>query len=299
MKVFVTGATGVMGRSIVHALHSAGHDVIGLVREDTVVTARALGIEPYVANLFDQTSLVAGLQRCDAVCNAATRIPVGNRALVPGAWRTSDRIRARGSDTLGKAAIEAGVSRLVQESLSFSYADQGDEWIDESSHVAVNGAAEPALTAEAHAQRFATHGRDAVVLRFGSIVGDDRMTRWRVSRARAGRPVGLGDPQGWQHVVHPDDVGTAFVTALTSPSGIFNVGAEPVRRRELVDVLAGVAGRDEGRFYNALAVRLGGDRLEWVTRSQRVSSQKLQNRTGWKPLHPEFSAEWVPGDVRV
>lgn len=294
MKVFVTGATGVMGRSAVSALLAAGHDVSGLARSNRSAEAvEAMGARPVVGGLFDPDGLSNAFARCDAVCNMATHVPVGYAALRPGAWRVNDRIRAEGSRLVVEAARAAGVRRLVQESVSVVYADGGERWIDEDSPVVVNRAAEPMALAETHAQNFVGHSRESVVLRLGGIIGDDDYTRWRLARARSGQPIGVGPPDGWMHVVHAADVGSAVLAALNAPSGVYNVGAEPVRRRELAQVLAAAVGRDRSSFMSRTMVRLGGERLELLARSQRVSSAAFANATGWKPEHPELSVDWV------
>lgn len=296
MKVFVTGATGVMGRSAVSALLAAGHDVSGLARsagsEDAL---RSMGATPVSGGLFDPDGLVGAFAGCEAVCNMATHIPVGYAALRPGAWSVNDRIRSEGSRLVAEAARAAGVRRLVQESVSVVYADGAEDWIDESSPVVTNRAAEPMVLAETHAQNFAGCSRDAVVLRLGGIVGDDEYTRWRLARARSGQPIGVGPPDGWTHIVHADDVGTAVLATLTAPSGIYNAGAIPVRRRDLAQMLAGAVGRDRSSFLSRTMVRLGGERLELLTRSQRVSSAAFTSVTGWKPEHSELSPDWVQG----
>ncbi len=297
MQVFVTGATGVMGRSAVTALLAAGHDVKGLARSAaSAARIEAMGATPVPGGLFDPDGLVSAFSGCEAVCNMATHVPVGYAAMRPGAWRVNDRIRAEGSRLVTEAARCAGVRLLVQESVSMVYADAGDDWIDETSPVVVNRAAEPMALAESQAQEFASGSlRTSVVLRLGSLVGDDEYTRWRLARARAGQPIGVGPPDGWVHVVHPEDVGSAVLAALAAPSGIYNVGAEPVRRRELAQTLAGAVGRDRSSFMSRTLVRLGGERLELLTRSQRVSSRAFAVRTGWKPVHGSLSTDWVQG----
>ncbi|KHL18042.1 nucleoside-diphosphate-sugar epimerase [Mumia flava] len=300
MKVFVTGATGVMGRSVSSALHDAGHDVVALAR--SAESERALaeqGIVGVRASLFDRDGLVHAMAGCDAVANLATHMPVGNSTMRPGAWKSNDRIHAEGSRAVASAAREAGVERLIQESVSFVYADQADRWIDEDSPIAVSCASEPVVLAEAHAEQFADtrnvadDHRTAVVLRFGTIVGDDAVTRWRLARVRSGHAVGLGKPRSWTHVVHPDDIGTAVLAALGAPAGTYNVGAEPVRRADLVAAFAEAVGQEEAGFYRRLVLRLGGDRLEWLTRSQRVSSTRFRRLAGWEPAHPRFDAGWL------
>lgn len=296
MRVFVTGVTGVMGAPVVRALHSAGHAVAGLARDDVKAEGlRALDVEPVRGTVFDLAALTRAFEGSDAVCNLATAVPVGARALRPGAWRTSDRIRSQGARIVAKAAREAGVGRLVQESVSFLYADSGDDWIDESSPVAVNRATEPVVLAETAAEAFRDAGHQSVVLRFGVIIGDDPLTRWRLSRARVGSPIGLGDPDGWAHVVHADDIGTAVNSALTAPSGVYNAGAEPVRRADLVRGFAEAVGRHHVGFLSRRIQRLGGERLEPLTRSQRVSSAALGREAAWKPHESDFSADWLAG----
>jgi nucleoside-diphosphate-sugar epimerase len=296
VKVFVTGATGVMGRSVVGALLPAGHEVGGLARSDhKAAILSAMGVRPGTASLFDVPALTRVFDGYEAVVNLATHVPVGYTAMRPGAWRANDRIRSEGSKAVAEAATAAGVQTLVQESVSVIYSDGADEWLDETSPVCVTRATEPVAVAETNAQNFANTWRRTAVLRFGNLVGDDDFTRWRLARTSAGQPIGLGDPEGWAHVLHTDDVGSAVLAALTAKSGVYNVGAEPVRRGELADVFARAVGRERSGFVPKVVVRLAGERLEPLTRSQRVTSARLTEQTGWKPVHGFFGASWLVG----
>jgi nucleoside-diphosphate-sugar epimerase len=206
----------------------------------------------------------------------------------PGAWRANDRLRSEGSLLIARAARAAGVGMFVQESVSALYADAGDSWITESGPLSVTRAVEPAAIAEANSAKFARDNRKPVILRFGTLVGDDPMTRWRLAQARSGRPVGLGAPSAWAHVVHPDDAGAAVAAALKAPSGVYNVGADPVTRQTMTEVFALAVDRAEVGFVPRIVVRLAGERLEPLTRSHRVSSDKLHETTGWKAVHHTF-----------
>ena len=294
MRVFVTGATGVMGRSAARALQRAGHAVVGLARDDAnAACLEAEGVEPVRARLFDPDSLAEAFAGCTVVCNMATCAPIGMQALRSRAWRAHDRIRSEGSRSVVAAARRAGVQRIVQESASALYADAGEEWIDERSPITVNRAVEPAVLAEANAQDFGGATRDWVVLRFGAIVGDDAFTAWRLARAGTGHAIGFGDPRGWTHLVHSDDVGSAVLASLSAPSGTYNVGAQPVRRIELVDAFAEAVGRTTVGYMPRVLQRIGGERAELLTRSQRVSSDALMQAAAWKPIHKYFGVEWL------
>jgi nucleoside-diphosphate-sugar epimerase len=181
----------------------------------------------------------------------------------------------------------------VQESVSYLYADAGDEWISERSSLGITPATEPASVGESLVQDYTCGSRIGVVLRFGGVVGDDGLTRWQLRAARHGRPFGLGDPQGWAHVVHSDDVGPAVAAALAVPSGVYNIGAEPVLRADLVQGYADAVGRPRGDFMGPLMQRLSGWRTEPLTRSLRVSSSAFTRSSGWSPRRAEFDASWL------
>ncbi len=300
MRVFVTGASGVMGRSAVSALVGAGHEVRGLVRSrDAAEVVESLGAEPITADLYEPDGLADAMSGCHAVANLATKVPVGRGALRPGSLRQIDRIRIHGSRSVASAALQAGVGTVVQQSLSFIYADAGDSWIDEDALIDVSRATEPVVVAEDHLAEFAAAGGRGVSLRYGLIVGRDPNTEWQRRRAAAGRSFALGDPQSWMHVVHPDDIGSAVVHALDAPSGHYNVGAEPVRRGEFARVLAEASGGPAPRRLPGWVERLGSDKLEILTRSNRVSSRRFTDATGWTPRWPSLSTRWLTDGSRL
>lgn len=294
MRVAVTGATGVLGRAVLPALVGAGHQVVALTRTpQKAVVAEGMGAVARVGSIFDGEVLPALLEGCDAVCNFASHVPVGYTTALPWAWKVHDRLRTEGVRRVVQAAKVAGVRRVVQESVSFLYADAGDDWIDERSSLGINRATEPASVGESLVQDYTCGSRTGVVLRLGSVVGDDSLTRDKLRAARNGRPIGIGAPDGWAHVVHTDDVGPAVVAALSAPSGVYNVGAAPVRRGELVQGYAEAVGRAKGDFLGPMMLRLAGPRTEPLTRSIRVSSSTFTSHTGWAPARPEFDVSWL------
>lgn len=294
VKVAVTGATGVIGSAAVSALVAAGHQVVGLARTlEKADRLAAFGATPRMGSVLDHDTLVDLFAGADAVVSCATHIPVGLAGAVPGAWRDNDRLRTEGVRRVVEAAREAGVRRIIQESVSQLYADQGDAWVAEGSPLDITKATEPASVAEAQVQDYTCDSRIGVVLRFGFIVGDDDFTRWQVRAAAQGRNVGLGDPDGWLHPIHTDDLGPAVLAALSAPSGVYNVGAAPVRRSDYVAAFAEAVGRPEVGFLGPVLSRLAGARAEPLTRSLRVSAEHFTASTGWAPRRASFGSSWL------
>jgi nucleoside-diphosphate-sugar epimerase len=294
VKVVVSGGTGVIGRAALRALVGAGHDVDALSRSASNVSViSGLGARPVTADLFDPDSLVAIYQGSDAVINLATEVPVGYAAAWPSAWKHNDLLRTRAVANVASAARAAGVRRLIQESASFLYADRGDAWVTERDPIEITPTTEPFAVGESHVQEYAGGFRAGVLLRFGCIVGDDPLTKFWLRAAATGRPVGIGSPQAWTHLVHTDDLGTAVLAALDAPSGVYNVGAAPVRRTELVEGFAKAVGdRDGGGYLGPVLRRLAGSRIEPMTRSLRISSDHFAAQTGWQPSRPAFDPAW-------
>src|SRR5205814_3734438 len=98
MRIFVTGATGVIGRRVVPALRARGHEVTAAARGSARLDAFAQqGATPRAVSLFDAAAVRQAVDGHDVVINLATRVPPNNRTFMPGAYKEMDRIRREGS----------------------------------------------------------------------------------------------------------------------------------------------------------------------------------------------------------
>lgn len=131
-----------------------------------------------------------------------------------------------------------------------------------------------------------------MILRFGAFLAEELVQRRLVQRSLGGRLTKAPSPAAWISPVHPEDAGAAVAAALLAPAGIYNVCATPLMRSEVLALLGPLANRPTRRVPE-LPISLARERLELMTRSQRVSAEKLAAATGWRPRHPVFATSWL------
>ncbi len=293
MRVFVTGATGVIGSRAVRLLLGAGHSVTAAVR--TVDARHRLEQQGAIGasiDLFDPRSVRRAIAGHDTIINLATHMPSSAmRMMLPWSWRENDRIRRIGSATIVDAAIAEGVQRVIQESFGPIYVDRGDGWIDETSRV------EPArynlstLDAERSAERFTEAGRTGVVLRFAALYGPDDLLREMLATIKRGWSPLPGAPSAYVTALSQDDAATAVVAATRLPAGTYNVAeSDPMRRGDWVGSLADAAGLKRPRPLPKWMSTIGVLRL--LSRSQRISSRKLRFESEWSPRYANAAGAW-------
>lgn len=295
MRVFITGATGVVGIRAVPLLLQAGHEVTAVARSAAGREAlRRAGATPVEANLFDVASLRRIMAGHDAVINLATSMPASlTKTMMPWAWRTNDHIRREGSAAIASAARAEGLGRMIQESFAPIYLDQGDRWIDESMPVAPVKYNRTILDAERSARWFTEQGGAGVVLRFAALYGPDAFLLEMLDVMRKGWSPLPGDPTAFISSVAQDDAATAVVAALGVPEGIYNiVEDEPMRRGDWARSLAEAAGIKPPKPIPKALTWLGGSLTELLARSERISNGRFRAATEWAPRYRSARDAW-------
>jgi uncharacterized protein YbjT (DUF2867 family) len=121
MRIFLAGATGVLGVRLVPLLVQEGHEVVGMTRTpEKVEVLRELGAEPVVCDVFDPEALkraVAGAA-VELVMHQLTDLP-DEADQIPAFRERNDRIRTEGTRNLLAAARAAGVDRFIAQSISW------------------------------------------------------------------------------------------------------------------------------------------------------------------------------------
>jgi uncharacterized protein YbjT (DUF2867 family) len=121
MRVFLAGATGVIGLRLLPLLVVEGHVVAGMTRSgEKAAQLAALGAEPVVCDVFDTEALVQAVVSFgpEAVIDQLTDLPDRREELNRHAVR-NDRIRSEGTRNLVAAAKTAGADRFVAQSIAW------------------------------------------------------------------------------------------------------------------------------------------------------------------------------------
>jgi nucleoside-diphosphate-sugar epimerase len=301
MKVFVAGASGVIGRPLVHQLVAAGHEVTGMTsKTENVVPVEGAGATAVVCDALDPEAVGAAIReaRPEVVISQLTRLPheYNPRKIDYG---PTNRARAEGGHNLIEAARAAGVRRFVTQSIAFIYAPEGGMIKDEEARPWTDApepfrsGAGPTLEHEREATQ--TAGLDGLVLRYGQFYGPgtydgpDGNIAELVRRRRF--PI-VGRGEGMFSFIHTEDAASATVASLEGGApGIYNiVDDEPAPLREWLPVYAEVLGARRPRRVPTFLARLaaGPFAAAFATQLRGASNAKAKRELGWEPRYPSW-----------
>ena len=295
MRVFVAGASGVLGRRIVRQLVARGHAVVGLARSETAeATVRSLGGEPQRADLFDVEAVSKAAQRCEIIIRAATAIPTKLRT-GPRDWAMNDRIRRDGTRSLVAATARVGARAFLQESVVWAVGTLDGRPFDEDAPPTDDPVLASALDGERIAHEAgSSDGFDTMALRCGGFYSSDGWhTRLLAESLAQGRPVLVGRESVLWSLIHAEDAASAFVTAAEAPkTGVWHiVDDRPVRMTEYLGELAKrLDARPPRRMPRWLArMVLGRYGARILSSSFSTSNARFRRDFGWRPSYPTYA----------
>jgi nucleoside-diphosphate-sugar epimerase len=306
MKVFVTGATGAIGRPLVSRLVDAGHEVVGATR--SAERARALGEQGatgVVADALDAAAIGEAVAAAEpeVVIHQATSIASFSPKKLDRDFAVTNRLRTEGTDNLLAAARACGARRLIAQSYGgWPYAREGARVKDEDQPLDPNPPKEARATHAAINRLENTvagaEGIEGVVLRYGGFYGPGTsMTtggaQFEAVRKRRLPIVGNGD--GVWSFVHVDDAAAATVAALENGSrGIYNVcDDDPAPCKEWIPELAEILGAKPPRRVPVWLGRLAAGELgvAMIDQIRGCSNAKARSQLSWAPKR----ATWRDG----
>jgi nucleoside-diphosphate-sugar epimerase len=301
VRVFVAGASGVIGRSLLPKLVAAGHEVTGTTRKESgAEQIRSAGAEAAVCDALDAAAVE------DAVIEANPEVIVSELTSLPEDYdlRTIDyeptnRVRVEGGRNLISAGRKVGARRFVSQSVAFIYDPQGDWVKDEEAPTYADppGRFAPGLAATLTSEREAVgaEGMEGLVLRYGQFYGPGTYFDHDGSIARQVRkrrfPV-VGRGSGVFSFIHVGDAADATVAAVErGPAGIYNVvDDDPASLRDWIPVFAEALGAKRPLWVPTFVARLVGGKMaaEMSLTLRGASNAKARRELGWRPAHPSW-----------
>lgn len=282
MKVLITGATGFIGKRLVHTLLKEGHSIVILSRSvgdaqrkfGTVVTC-------YPWDPMHETPPAEAFDAVDGIIHLAGE-GIANRR-----WSAAQKEKILKSRVLGTRHLVQTINGLIRRPkvVVFSsaigiYGDRGDERLTEQSPDGKGFLAEVCQAWEKESTNLAAEIR-RVNVRTGIVLGTEggALTKLLpIFRLGVGGPVGSG--KQYMSWIHLDDIVGLFVHALTTEKAqgpLNGVAPEAVTNKEFSRALGQALKRPAVLPAPAIALKIAmGEMSELVLASQRVVPEVAQ-----------------------
>jgi 2-alkyl-3-oxoalkanoate reductase len=300
MRVFVTGATGALGRHLVPGLVAAGHQVTATTRTPGKAgQLRAAGAEAAVLDGLDREAVIA------AVRAAAPEVILHQMTALAGmrSFRNPDKLfavtnelRTWGTDNLLAAAARAGTRRVIAQGYAGAAPDKRSggalkteedplDWRPIRS--AVQG---PAAIRHVE-ETVPAQAPEGIVLRYGTFYGPGASDVLLDAVRKRQVPVIGGGTGIWSFIEITDAAAATLAAVERGAPGVYNVvDDDPAPVAQWLPYLAQVAGAKPPLRVPAWLGRLlaGEFVVAQMTTSRGSSNEKARKELGWEPRYPSW-----------
>ncbi|GGJ06107.1 NAD-dependent epimerase/dehydratase family protein [Paenibacillus hunanensis] len=278
MKIFVAGASGVIGKLLLPQLVEAGHEVIGMTRkEEQKSSIEQAGARAVLADVFDREQMMNVLSHVqpDVVIHQLTSLSGGSSA-------ENARIRIEGTRNLVDAAKQANVQKMIAQSISWLY-EPGKTPATEDTAIDLHAAMPRSTTIngvlalEQAVQEIPKH----VILRYGTLYGPATWYAEHGDIAEKVRHKEMAATDGVSSFLHVEDAIRSALLALDWQTGTYNiVDDEPAKGTAWLPIYAQALGAP------APDMQSGANGWE-----RGASNHKVKQECGWSPQY----ATWRTG----
>ena len=309
MRVFVTGATGALGRHLVPGLVAAGHEVTATTRTPGKAgQLREAGAEPVVLDGLDREAVIAAVRAAapEVIVHQMTALADMRSLRNPDRlFAVTNELRTRGTDNLLAAAAEAGTRRVIAQSYT--------GWPNERSGGPVKTEEDPldsrpvpsaarTLAAIRHVEETVPAAApEGIVLRYGSFYGPGASELMLDVVRKRQLPVIGGGTGIWSFIEITDAAAATLAAVDRGAPGVYNVvDSDPAPVAEWLPYLAGVAGAKPPLRVPAWLGRLlaGEFVVAQMTSVRGSSNEKARKELGWEPRYASWREgfrAWVSG----
>ena len=305
MRVFVAGATGVVGRQLVPQLVEAGHQVTATTRSPgKSADLRRLGAEPVVVDGLDAVAVGEAVARAEpeVVMHQMTALANGfDLRHFDQTFAATNALRAAGTDNLLAAAQAAGARRVIAQSFAGwpSRAAGPVTTEDDPFDPDLPAAMRPALEAIKHLEHAVVASPlEGIVLRYGGLYGPGSSELMTDLVRKRQVPV-IGGGTGIWSFLHVQDAARAAVAAIGDvPPGVYNVtDDEPAPVSQWLPALAAAVGaRPPLRLPSWIGRLAAGEAaFAMMTSIRGASNAKAKRDLGWEPTWPTWRDGFARG----
>ena len=299
MKIFVTGATGFVGKAVIKALLQRNHEVVGLVRDANKARAlEQLGVTLVVGDMLEPDSYEGVVPTVDVVVHTAQYGIQGR--LTNKKFAQIEQADLLMAQTLARACL-AHNKKMLYTSGIFNYGDHGDEWITEQTPF------NPSPLGKAHArvaEELLRMVREeqlrVIILSPGFVYGPGGLFKQSFyDTFQKGQLRIFGEGQNYWSVIHVDDLAAVYALAVESEAygETYNiVDDQPLRLRDLVNTFTDAMGKKRVGSMAPwlLKVIIGGPLVDSLVTSFRISNEKAKRELAWQPRYKTFK-DGLPG----
>ena len=302
MRVFVAGATGVIGQYLVPALVAAGHEVTGTTRSTAKAAAlQAAGATPVIADGLDRRAVLDAVKAAqpDVIVHQMTALAsMRSYRNFDKEFAVTNELRVKGTDYLLEAAREAGTRRFIAQSFTgWNNARTGGPVKTEQDPLDPDPvpATRQSMAAIRHVEETVPGAvPEGLVLRYGPFYGHGASDSMLDVVRKRQMPV-IGGGAGIWSFCEITDAAAATAAAVTRGApGIYNiVDDEPAPAAQWVPFLARCLGAEAPQEIPAsLGRQLSGEFLAaQMTIARGSSNAKAKRELGWAPRY----ATWREG----
>jgi nucleoside-diphosphate-sugar epimerase len=308
MRVFVTGATGALGRHLVPGLVGAGHEVTATTRKPgKVAQLREAGAEPVVVDGLDREAVIAAVSAAEpeVIVHEMTALSnMGRLRKVDQAFAATNALRTRGTDNLLAAAALAGTRRVVAQGHNFVYERSGGPVKTEEDPL--DSRPTPSAARAMAAIRYVDEtvprtAPEGIVLRYGTFYGPGASEHLLDAVRKRQMPVVGGGTGVWSFIETTDAAAATLAAVERGAPGVYNVvDDDPAPVSEWLPYLAEVVGAKPPLRVPAWLGRLlaGEFVVDQMTDARGSSNEKARRELGWKPRYASWREgfrAWVGG----
>jgi nucleoside-diphosphate-sugar epimerase len=293
MRVFITGATGILGKRVVKLLVDQSIEVFALCRSaSNEKVIRSLGGIPVPGDLFNLSNIITSTKNCDAILNLATAIPKKDRPSLKD-WKLNDRIRMEGTKILLEAAKVNQIDFFLQQSIALLYGNRKGEKVTSTTPIS-NQQFTMLHSAKVMEEIVQQSSVSYTVIRFGSFYSTDSVQTQQLIQGVKKRKIPiLGKKDIFWNMIHIDDAAAAIAYVLGNKEDLQNKvlnisDFNPISFKNILSAIASASGSKKPftipRWLGKLV--LGKDLYGVMTSSYKIVKENSMN--GWKPNYPHF-----------